>query len=85
MDFNKETSARFQLVGGNIRYILSELKSLEAIKAEVANAVQRLLPTIANNREEYDIFGDVPSLCFSIKPLEDLEGRFGNFDRRGFL
>ena len=69
--------ARFNLIGGNIRYILSELKSLEAIKIEVASAVQRLLPTFAQNREDYDIFGDVPSLCFSIKPLEDPEGIYG--------
>jgi hypothetical protein len=69
--------ARFSLVGGNIRYILAEFKTVNSIKEEIGAAVKRLPKNSFKNPDDVDIFGEVPSLCFSIVPL-DPKGALSN-------
>jgi hypothetical protein len=75
-DFEKEVMARFKLVGGNIRYILSESRNTAYIETEIATAVAQLSPEDLRDLRDLDIGGTVPSLCYTIKPT-DVKGVYG--------
>ena len=75
-EFQKEAVARYKLIGGNIRFILSENKTTEIIKREIINAVNKLSPEMMRNIGDLDISGTVPSLCYTIKPI-DQKGHLG--------
>ena len=68
--FQHELLARFNHIGGNIRYILSESKTIDTIKREIKVAVARLSPTDLKDLGDLDVGGMVPSLCYMIHPLD---------------
>ena len=69
---------RFELVGGRIRDLTSDIKPLDQLQQEVEHAFRCLAIKELHDVSDIDITGMAPSLCYSIIPVVEAERNIEN-------